>query len=269
MLREALTWLATPCAPAARRIGYLGAAIGLESRARRCRAVWAEHLRHCRRAVTQSLTHCTRHRTALILGAGLALEYPLAELSAQFRRVILTDIVHLPTLRRQARRHANVELAACDLTGLTDAVAALRRDATATDLAALVAAQPRLDVGEVDWVLSSNVLSQLPLLPATWLRRRCARLSDDALECWGRAIMARHLSWLAALDAERCLIADAAQTTRDRAGRILEHADIAAAFDLDRHAYATWDWTIAPQGELPDGLSACHRVVACRWPSSR
>ena len=269
MIREALTWLATPCSRAARRIGYLGEAIGLESRARRCRQAWAAHIEHSRHAVMQSVARCDQRRTALVLGSGLALEYPLAELAAQFRHVVLADIVHLPALRRHARRFGNVELVACDLTGLTDALLAMRPDATPADLAALVPGAPDLPVGNVDWVVSCNVLSQLPLLPAAWLGRRCAQLSADALERWGRNVMARHLAWLAAFDAERCLIADAAQTTHDCNGRVVEHADIAAAFGLDRHAYASWDWRIAPPGELPDGLSASPRVVACRWPAAR
>lgn len=269
MLREALIWLTTPCSPAARRLGYLGAAIGLASRARRCRAAWAGHLEHSRRAVMQSAAACTQHGTALVVGAGLALEYPLAELAAQFRHVVLADIVHLPALRRQAGRLANVELLACDVTGLADGLLDIRSDATPAELDALVASTPPPTIGDVDWVVSCNVLSQLPLLPVAWLRRRCPQLGDGALESWGRHIMARHLAWLGAFDAERCLIADAAQTTRDRSGRVVEHADIAAAFALDRHAYASWDWSIAPPGELPDSLSASHRVVACHWPSAR
>ncbi|MDO8933923.1 MAG: hypothetical protein Q7U97_16140 [Rhodocyclaceae bacterium] len=264
MLREIFTWLATPCPPAARKLGYLQAAVGLESRARRCRQAWAGHLEQCHRAILQSLGHCTGQRTALILGSGLALEYPLEELSARFRRVVLVDIVHLPAVRRRARRHANVELLTCDLSGLTAALLATRPP----DIHAPLPAPSLANIADVDWVVSCNLLSQLPLLPAAWLGRRHPQLNDIDIERWGRRIMAHHLDWLGSFAGERCLIADAEQTTRDRDGAVIEHADIASAFGLNEHAYASWRWNIAPQGELAAGMSADHRVVACRWPPS-
>ena len=268
MFREIVTWLTTSCPPSTRRLGYLQAAIGLESRARRCRKDWAGHLEQCRQAVSKSVERCRRRRTALVLGSGLALEYPLAQLSAQFERVVLADIVHLPAVRRLARRYSNVELVACDLSGLADELLEIPAHSTAADVAALVVNVPEFGRDDVDWVVSCNLLSQLPLLPVAWLARRCPQLDDNDLERWGRTIMTRHLDWLGALDAERCLIADAEQFTRDRRGMIVEHADISAAFGLDRYAYASWEWKVAPPGELPGGLSAAHRIVACHWPSS-
>lgn len=265
MLREIFTWLRTPCPPAARRLGHLAAAIGLESRARRCRAAWAAHIEHCHAAVRQSLSHCGQHRTALVLGSGLALEYPLAELSARFARVILADIVHLPALRRQAKRYPNVELAYCDLTGLAAALVELPRGSGAAAIEALPTASRLPAVDDVDWVVSCNLLSQLPLLPVAWLAHRSPQVDTDTLEQWGRRLMRRHLDDLAACGGERCLIADAEQTTRDRHGRLLERADIGKVLDLERRAYASWSWPVAPPGELADGLTAEHRVVACRW----
>lgn len=268
MLAEILTWLATPCPPAARRLGYLGSAIGLASRARRCRRAWAGHLEHSRNAVMQSLARCRQRRTALILGSGLALEYPLDSIAAQFEHVVLADIVHLPAMRRQACRYANVELLSCDLGGLTESLLTFPRSGTVADLDGLVATPPRIEIDDVDWVVSCNLLSQLPLLPTAWLQRRNPQLADAILERWGRSIMSRHLDWLDSFTAERCLVADAEQITHDRRGNILERADLAAAFGLERHAYASWEWEIAPPGELPDGMSARHRVVACRWPAA-
>lgn len=242
MIREAIAWLLTPCSPEARWQGHLAAAIALQQRAARCRVAWAGHVAQCHQAVRTSFDRCERHRTALILGSGLALEYPLAALAARFERVVLADIVHLWPLRQLARRHPHVELLACDLsTGLP--------------------------IGDdVDWVVSCNLLSQLPLIPMRRMQRRRPETDAATLEACGRDIMARHLDWLGAIDAVRCLIADAEQTVRDRNGRVVDHADYAAAFDLDRHAYATWEWRIAPPGELPAGLSATHRMTACHWP---
>ena len=77
MILEALTWTLTPCDRAARRLGYLHAAIGLQSRAARCREAWREHRARARQAVRVSLQQCSGRRTALVLGSGLLGEIPL------------------------------------------------------------------------------------------------------------------------------------------------------------------------------------------------
>jgi len=268
MLRETWAWLSTPCSREARRLGYLGEAIAFESRRWRCGEAWHAHLAHCQAAVRASLARCGRHGTALVMGSGLALEYPLAELAARFERVVLADMVHLRSVRRQAARHANVVLVETDLTGIArhllahgGAVTPAELEAWGEMLPAPVAAPEK-----VDWVLSASVLSQLPLLPVAWLARHRPDLGDAALEHFGRMLMLRHLGLLAGFDAERCLIADAEHSVRDAAGSVVEHTDFAAALGLDGHAFADWQWPLAPVGELADGWSREHRVVACHWP---
>lgn len=266
MLREALAWMSTPCSPAARRLGYLGEAIALESRRQRCGEAWREHLAQCHEAVRTSLKRCAGHRTALVMGSGLGLEYPLDELAAQFERVLLADMLHPRSVRRLVRRHANVVLIETDLTGVARHLLARGSAVTPAELEAWSAVPPRPFAG-IDWVLSSNVLSQLPLLPVAWLARRRPGLSEAALERFGRRLMQRHLDLLGKFDATRCLIADAEQTLRNAAGHVVEHTDYAIALGLDAHAYSSWMWAVAPPGELPDGLRREHRMVACHWPA--
>lgn len=267
MLAEILTWLKTPASAEARRMGYLRAAIGLQSRASRCRTAWSNHVENCRTAVRHSIARSTGYRTALVLGSGLGLEFPLDELAARFERVVLADIIHLPRLRQQAARHGNVELLSIDLASLARPLLLdVPGDPAAVE--ALVA-PPRLPpkiLANLDWVVSCNLLSQLPMLPVAWLERGGDWKAAD-LERIGRRIMACHLEWLGSLPGERCLIADAQQIVRDAAGNVLECTDIAAAFGLNRYVTASWEWQLAPPGELADGLSAMHRVVACDWPA--
>lgn len=268
MLREAYTWLATRCAPATRRLGYLQAAIGLESRAARCRTAWLPHLENCRAAIRQSMQSASGHRHAIVFGSGLTLEYPLDELAARFRNVTLVDIVHLPVARRAARRFPNVELVELDLTGCVEFLHRQGETAPSDAIFAAIAANaPTASrFPDADWVVSCNLLSQLPLLPIAWLQRRRPDCDDAMLERWGRTLMARHLEFLGGFDAQRCLIADATQTLRSAQGIVVEHANYATPLDMERHAYAAWDWAVAPAGELADGMTAVHRVMACNWP---
>ena len=270
MFREAWAWLSTPCGSESRRLGYLGEAIAFESRRRRCGEAWREHLAHCHAAVRQSLARCGVHGTALVMGSGLALEYPLAELAARFERVVLADMVHLRSVRRLAARHANVVLVETDLTGICRRLLEHGATATPAELEAWgeTLPAPVADPEKVDWVLSANVLSQLPLLPVAWLARRRPDLGDAALEHFGRQLMLRHLDLLAGFEAERLLLADAEHKVRDGTGAVVEHTDFTGAHGLPPHAFASWSWPVAPQGELADGWSREHQVVACRWPGS-
>uniref|UniRef100_UPI000ACC73C1 hypothetical protein n=1 Tax=Methylogaea oryzae TaxID=1295382 RepID=UPI000ACC73C1 len=166
----------------------------------------------------------------------------------------------------QARRYGNVRLIEHDLTECADAVLALPKQAGETDLAELGQRSPQrfLDDAGIDFVASVNLLSQLPLAPSQWLLQHRPRLSDAAVNTFALALMQRHLDYLAAFPCSACLVADAEQVTHDRAGATLERTDLATHFRLDRLAYLSWWWEIAPPGELPHGAYARHRVIACR-----
>jgi len=270
MLRESWAWLSTPCSREARRFGYLKEAIAFESRHRRCDAAWQEHLVRCHAAVRESLSRCERHGTALVMGSGLALEYPLAELAARFERVVLADMVHLHGMRRQAARHDNVVLLETDLSMIARRLLdhGSAADAAELDMWITSVPTPFASLGPVDWVLSANVLSQLPLLPVAWLGRQQPHLDSATLEHFGRSLMLRHLDLLSGFEAECLLLADAEHTVRDAVGNEVEHSDFATALGLETHAVSSWTWPVAPRGELPDDWTREHRVVACRWPGA-
>lgn len=265
MLREALAWITAPCSPAARRLGYLSAAIALESRARRCRLAWADHLDRCHSAVRTAIEHSPRRRSAVVIGSGLALEYPLDLLAATFDRLTLVDIVHLPSIRRLARRHTNVALVEWDASGIAAHLTRHRGPLGNEQLADWLARPlpPLAAAASADWLLSANLLSQLPLIPVAYIGKRYPALPADTLEHLGRRLIRRHLDWLQGLDAHVTLIADAEQWVRDAAGAVVEHTDFATPFELDYHAVDSWNWRIAPAGELAAGLYSTHRVIAC------
>jgi hypothetical protein len=269
MLIEALTWLSTSCLPEARRFGYLREAIALQARARRCREAWHDHLELCHTAVRASIAGCAKPGKAVVLGSGTALEYPLAELSQRFNEVLLADIVHLRPIRKLARKFPNVRLVEIDLTGTLASLSRLGKTATVDGLNPLIEAAPTIPdaLGEADWVLSCNLLTQLPILPTAWLRRRCPGISEYAIDRYGRSLMTRHLDLMATLAPEGCLIADLEQTLRTADGRMLEHANFSMLLGDRLGRHATWEWRLVPPGERNDGCVATHRVVACAYPA--
>lgn len=266
MLAELWAYLTTPCPPAMRRLGYLHETVAIAARQRRCRAAWQPHLQHTRRALLLAADRLDRRRTALILGSGHLLDVPLAELAERFQRVLLVDVLHPRPARRQARRYGNVELIEHDISECADAVLALPADIDGQAVAAWGKRPPTrfLEDESIDFVASVNLLSQLPLAPCQWLLKRHPQMDPAVLNDFALALMQRHLDYLAAFAAPACLIADGEQVIHNAAGTTLERTDLAAHFHLNRLAYLSWWWEIAPAGELPDGAYARHRVVACR-----
>lgn len=257
MLQEAFLWLTTPCSRGARRMGYLSAAIGLGARHTRCREAWRPHLQHTRDCLLRSALAAPADGCALVLGSGLLLDIPVEQLSQHFREVVLVDVVHLPEVRRRVRALANVRLLELDVTGCVEALLSYHRGATLPEPVV-----PVLELRDLRWVASVNLLSQLHLLPAEWLQARWPGVPEAALQAWARRLLMAHVDWVVGMGVPWCLVADIEQTTRDSSGLILEQTqlyDVLAPLGAVRE---TWSWPLAPRGELPGGVSSQHQVGA-------
>ena len=246
MLHELFTYLSTPCEPSVRRMGYLYEAIAMRGRYRRCRADWDGHLDRSRHAVLETASACRTHGAALILGSGLLLDVPLAELAERFQEVVLADIVHLPHVRRHARRFGNARLVPYDVSTIAERLF-MHIESGKRDLPEPVLAELRL-ASAPSLVVSLNILSQLPVLPRQYALAYMAGLQEDDLQAWCRRIIASHHAALRALNCNVCLIADYAYTKRNRRGAVLEEGSTLHGFELPTPA-AGWTWPIAPLGE--------------------
>lgn len=217
MLAELLLTLATPAGGHARRAGHLAAAVRLWTRATRAGAAWGPHEAQCHAAVRAALAQLPKGGSVVVLGSGLVLDVPLADLQAQFDRVLLVDAVHLLPIRVQALAWRRTSLITADLDAPPGG-----------DLAAyLRGLAPAL-------VISANVLSQIPLSPA---------VADP-----GPAID-RHLAGLAGCGAPVLLLTDRDERRLDRDGRVLETLDLLHGRSLPPPD-SRWDWLLAPYGDI-------------------
>ena len=245
MLAEWLSWLAAPAPRHLRRMGYLKEQIALYRREKRRRKAWAGHVRECRQAIVAAAGDCPRKAKAAVLGSGHLFDLPLAELSQVFAEVALVDILHPAASRRRAKAFSNVSVVEEDLTGIVTVLYNHVVDGT------LPLPMPmESSWRDADFVLSLNVLSQLPLLPAAYAEK--SGLFDDGdLADFRQNIIRHHLAMLASLPGRVCLISE---TGREIAGggttvpeEPLEGIGIAAA---EWRETAAWVWDIAPRGEL-------------------
>ena len=259
-----LAWLTTPCRPEARRLGYLREAIALRSRARRCARLWAPHLQQSRAFLLDSAG--VGGELGVVLGSGLLLDVPLAELAQRFRRLYLVDMLHLPEVRRLVRAYPGVSLLELDVTGVAPGLHDLlraRRPVACEELDRLFAHAPILpELESADWVASVNLFSQLPLLPLEVAAGLCPLADETVLLAWQGVLLNRHLEWLR--ERRACLLADARQTLWRPDGR-LEVMDYSPWLARLGGPAAAWRWRLADARERGDGSRVEHQIRAWDW----
>ncbi len=254
MIAEWFENLTTPCPWPLRRMGYLRESIGIRSRYRRHAAAWAEHLDNSKRVIRAGIVPGGKHRKALIFGAGLIHDLPLADLSVAFDEVVLVDLVHLRPARQAAAQWPNVRLVAVDLTA---SVAAFYRGHTE-----VAAPQDFLDDPTVDYVVSANIASQLAVLPVEWLRKRFGLGEQDGDDL-GAALVQAHLDYLRRFDCPVVMISDQTRIWHDGQGREVQRD--AALFGVEfPPSDESWSWVVAPLGEVDRHTSITNAVVAAR-----
>jgi hypothetical protein len=257
MIPEAIEYLATPCSRPLRGMGYLRELMDIRGRAWRCWNAWKPHLEKSKSIIRTAMEQCSQRRKAVILGSGMLYDVPIDELSATFREVALVDVVHplknwLPRLR-----YKNLRRVTADVTGTADEVYRVAK----LPGRALPRTEPNLflDDPEVDLVVSLNLLSQLPVIPTTYLERAGVN-SPEALAAFARHLIASHLAYLQRFACPVALITDVEKLTLNRAGNLLGKSNLLRGVELPCDG-ETWTWHLAPRPEADPDYSYYRRVV--------
>lgn len=226
-----------------RTIGFVNSSIALEARAKRCAKAWKPHLDHCHRVILKYLPQDAKR--ILIIGSGPLLEIPIQELLKRDLKIALMDVVHPLKTRKLAAKHPDkIELIENDATGIVEVIKAKDYD-TVRDLKF----RPhKLDLGKFDYVVSANLISQLPLDPYDAVKR--FKWADDAFfSRMAHEMGERHIEWIQAFGAPKTLvIADVGRTYYDKAGQEIDKS--VSAYRLNQGKLVEeWDWEISPLGE--------------------
>lgn len=263
MLFDLYTHLRTSCSPYLRTMGYLGEAIDMRRRARRNRTAWQPHLDAARRFILSMLESRSTKNKAVILGSGLLLDVPLAELSALFRTVLLKDVICLPEIRRELKNYPNVTFTEHDVTGVAGSL--YRNNLhSLSELPEPATARPA-DEQDADLVVSLNILSQLWVLPRAYASR-LRGIGPEQADEWCARITEAHYASLRALIRPVCLVADHAFIKRDGNGTIISRGSTVGGLELPAPDQS-WIWNIAPLSKESPDLSKELIVGAWRFDS--
>jgi hypothetical protein len=243
MLSDLITSLTTPCSPLIRRMGYLNEAIEMRGRARLHAAAWQPHLDNTRSFVLSSAEMCRNRNKAVILGSGLLLDVPLAEITSMFRDVVLMDVVCLREVRKQIRTYNNVSFMECDVTNTAERLYQNGLKGI-HELPESVPSVPGIGQ-DCGLVVSLNILSQLWVVPRAHAARQMRGLNEYQVDEWCGRIVAAHYAYLRSLPCDVCLVADYEFVKRDSGGRVISRGSTVYGLELPRPD-ASWTWNIAP-----------------------
>jgi len=260
MLLDLLTQLTTSCSPYVRRLGYLDETISMRRRYHRNRTAWQPHLDSTYAFILAVAEKVRNRNKVVVLGSGLLLDVPLAELAAIFREVVLMDVVCLPEVRRQIKGYGNASFVEYDVTNIAECLYTNRQQG----IHELPKASPALpDIYKnAGMVISLNILSQLWVIPRTYAAKQRPGLPHDQIEDWCRQIVESHYTYLRSMTCDVCLVADHAFVKRDKDGSIISRAS--TLYDLVLpEPDASWTWNIAPAEH--DGRSSSKALIVGAW----
>lgn len=223
----------------AKKMGYVKEAIAMQARAKRCQNEWGEHYLNCQKAILKASQRAVQHRTVLVFGAGSLNDIPLSELANQFETVLLVDLVFLSSAQNTAKQYENVFLIEHDITESLEWISD-GKDMVQTPSA-------WLDDDSIDLVVSLNIITQLPLIPARWLLNDF-NLSEDAADIVGKQLIFAHMSYLKQFSGEVCLIADRLGIEFNERGQEVDRFDPWWDVEPPKADY-TWEWEVIPLGE--------------------
>jgi hypothetical protein len=186
-------------------------------------------------------------------------DVPLAELATAFREVILVDVVHPNPSRWKAKEHNNVRLIETDVTECSQEVHRVARDRNAT----LPRVRPMLfcDDAELDLVISLNLLSQIPFVPTTYLRKVGVH-SAEAIQSFAVDLVRNHIGYLERLPGVVAVISDVERLVLTESGQLKESSNTLRGLSFPWLA-EEWTWILAPIPEASRVHSYHLRVLGC------
>ena len=167
------------------------------------RLYWRSHLDTSRQRIIEAAQLSGATKVATVLGSGIGMEIPLAELARRFDRLVLVDLdghsmlYSLQEIPREFR--AKVDLKVMDVTTFASRVAEQIERAVEASSSAAEAFErfetilDGLRIGDAvplpksDFVVSSLLLSEIPRYPFSYAAQAVETRFGVALQTWGRS----------------------------------------------------------------------------------
>jgi hypothetical protein len=226
-----------------KEMGYLRELRGIRRRYRQWHWAWEPHCQKTKHLILAAMKRCFHQRKAVLFGTGYLHDVPIEELSNTFASVVLVDLAHPLPVRWQVRHRPNVHLLEADISATLEAI----WQTVEVQGTTLPLSKPALFVedGDIDLVVSVNLLSQLPCLPQRYLQS--ARLhTPEQINAYCRQVVESHIDYLKCLPGVVAIIADVETRTMSQAGLEMARKNTLYGAEFPWQG-ETWIWNLVPR----------------------
>jgi hypothetical protein len=240
MILEWFEYLKTHGNKVAKDWGYVYQNVSLKFRSRRCAKAWQGHVEQSRQLIRDHLKKA-QSKTVMIIGSGLLLEIPIEELLMETEKIYLVDLVHSAEIRKLAAKNPKIKLLERDISGL---LGILKKDTGLFQLKNIPWEHlPEWDLPVVDWVISANLMSQIPLMISEKLP-----MSSEAYVKFANSVRDQHIERLFKQAPKVLIFADFETRYIDQEGQRIK----TESYEVDLKSLKfdrEWLWEISPFGE--------------------
>ncbi len=243
-----------------RRMGYLTDQEGIINRYMAEREGWDLHLENTRNFIRRYIQDC-RAKTIAVFGSGWLLDLPLEDLAERFDRILLLDIHHPPQVREKLSAYPHILLQETDLSGGAVAFAwSAVQKGPGSSLPELHPERPAL-LFEPEAFISLNILNQLDILPADFLKEKLG-LAEEQLLPFRRQVQLFHIDWITSRTA--CLISDTTEISTDREGQSSRQDLVHVPLPPGKRS-ESWEWVFDTRERYREGVRTSMQVRAVEW----
>ncbi|MBC7372270.1 MAG: hypothetical protein H7326_11930 [Bdellovibrionaceae bacterium] len=240
MILEFIEYLRTRSSKLAKEWGYAYQTVSLKYRSRRCAGAWQSHLEQSHKLIREQFQKI-KPKSIMIIGSGLLIEIPIQDLIKSGVKIYLVDIVHAKEVRRLAKLYPQIELIEKDISSLLEI---LKKGMAPFQLKTIPwGTLTPWDLPKSDWVISANLLSQIPLMISESLP-----MSTEVYDEFARKVRDQHIERSLQLSDKVLLFADFETRYIGHDGKRIK----TEAYEVnlrDLKYIRDWTWEISPFGE--------------------
>jgi hypothetical protein len=246
-----------------RKFGFKTDQEGIINRYFREEGGWNEHLKKTKKYILQVADN-KQKGSVVILGSGWLLDVPLQELSDQFDKVVLVDVVHPRQIEHKVKKMPNVKLLSEDVTGLVTPVFERLKSKKPPKIP-LSEIKPDYDhqliseLKKASLVVSVNLLNQLDILICDYIDK-FKLYNKEEINSFRKLIQTNHLQLLPA--DKSALITDYEELNLDKNDKVINRRKLVHISIPNEKEAAKWKWSFDLKKTYHADSKTIFKVVA-------
>lgn len=248
-----------------RKFGFQHDQQGIINRYFRETEGWNVHLNNCKNYILQASESKTKG-TAVVLGSGWLLDVPIEQLSKEFDKVILVDIVHPRQIEHKVKKIKNTELVKSDISGFImpvyEHIRNYKKDKIKKNLGEIKPLYSNFglnDINRADFVVSLNLLNQLDILICDYILKFKIYNENELLE-FRKLIQKSHVHWLPIN--KTCLISDYLELNLNDKDELINEKKLVHTDLPINNSTKKWNWKFDTQKTYHSQFKTVFKVIA-------